>query len=65
MQRQKKIYIVQALLDLQFAVVASDDDGAKKEAHKLVQKALDTGVLGSVGWTLELMKIHEVKPISR
>jgi predicted dinucleotide-binding enzyme len=65
MQRQKKIYIVQASLDLQFAVVASDDDEAKKEARKLVQKALDTGVLGSVGWTLEFKNIHEAKPISR
>jgi len=65
MQRQKKIYIVQALLDLQFAVVASDDDEAKKEAHKLVHKALETGVLGSVGWTLNIKNIHEAKPISR
>jgi hypothetical protein len=64
MQRQKKIYIVQALLDLQFGVVASDDDEAKKEAHKLVQKAMETGILGSVGWTLNIKNIHEAKPIS-
>ncbi|MDG6933527.1 MAG: hypothetical protein JRN68_02400 [Nitrososphaerota archaeon] len=65
MQREKKIYIIQALLDLQFAVVAPDDDEAKREARKLVKNAMETGALGSVGYTLTVKNVREAKPDTR
>jgi hypothetical protein len=65
MQRQKKIYIVDGLVDMRLGVAAADEDEAKREARQLVKKVMDTGTFGTVGWNFDVKQVREAKPVEK
>ena len=62
MQKQKKIYIVDGLVDMRLGVAADDEEEARREARQMVKKVIDTGAFGTVGWNFNIKVVKEAKP---
>lgn len=61
MQKQKKIYIVDGLVDMRLGVEADDEDEARREARQKVRKVIGTGVFGTVGWSFNIKDVRVAK----
>lgn len=61
----KKIYIVDGVIELRFAVAATTPLEAEQEARRRVSKSMETEAFGTVGWSFTSKKVQEAKPISR
>lgn len=55
--------MVDGSLELRFAVTTANEKEAKREAEKLINKLMETEVLGSAGWTFTLSQVKEVRPV--
>lgn len=65
MQKQKKIYIVDGLVDMRLGVAADDEEEARREARQMVKKVIDTGAFGTVGWNFNIKDVKEAKPAEK
>ncbi|MDG6919718.1 MAG: hypothetical protein JRN11_07870 [Nitrososphaerota archaeon] len=65
MQKQKKIYLVDGLVDMRLGVAADDEDEARREARQVVKKVIETGAFGTVGWTFNIKDVREAKPVEK
>ncbi len=62
-EKSKKIYIVDGVIDMRFAVSESSEGEAGKKAEQLIRKVMETEVLSSFGWSFSVKQIKEAKPI--
>jgi hypothetical protein len=62
----KKIYIVDGVIELRFAVAATTSVEAEREARKSVTKSMENEVFGpAVDWNFVSKRVQEVQPIQQ
>ena len=58
-----KLYVVDGKIEIRFAVSESNNEKAKEKAEQTIKKLIETGLLGSCGYTFSIKKVVEVKPV--
>lgn len=54
---KEKVFVVDAIIDVRFGVVAPDEKKVEDRAKDVIKKLIETGILGGAGFSIEIKKI--------
>jgi hypothetical protein len=61
MDNKEKFFVVDGKIDVRFVVCGLNDKDAKNNAEKTIKKLIETGILGSCGYTFDITDVKEAK----